>query len=65
MDLEWVREEQRLWDTMMNPGKGTRRWTTHSMVPGPERNKVIAEIDKQRDKDFEGGWRGYAAWVKH
>lgn len=65
MDQLWKAEEQRLWNMMMEPGRSRRRLSLHSMEPGPERDHVQAQIDKNRERDFATGWRYYEDWIRH
>lgn len=66
MNSEWVREERRLWDAMMDPGRGKPRVTVHSMPPGPVRNKLLQQgLQRQRERDAAYGWMMYEAWVRH
>lgn len=65
MNQGWMLEERRLWDAMMDPGRVRKRLTAHSMLPGPERNKLLQEIEKQRQKNIADGWRNYATWLRH
>ena len=50
---------------MMDPGRGRKRLTMHSMVPGPERDKLLGRIEKQREQDFAAGWRSFSDWIQH
>jgi len=65
MDQKWIADEKRFWAAMMDPGRGRRRVTMHSMQPGPARNQLKMEIEKQKQQDFAAGWQFFASWVKH
>jgi ribonuclease I len=42
-----------------------KRLTLHGLPPGPERNKLALEIQKQRANEENTAWQAYKAWITH
>lgn len=64
MNPEWARQEQVLWDAMVNADRGIRMPATMGMST-KARAKVREKILKQRASSFTAGWKALNDLIAH
>jgi len=64
---QWSTEELRLWNGMHSPV--TKKITLHSFSPEKRKSKegkrLLENIQKQKEREFAGGWAFYNRWIMH